>query len=73
MNSLGLTHEKKKKHVYVCLFGNELISSLGLESTIKQANLKHNNVLVSNLVSMWFHLSIYDTIYLYAYMYKNIL
>jgi len=52
---------------------NELSSSPSLGSTIIQANLKHDNVIMNKLESIRFNLYIFNIICFYVYMYKNLL
>ena len=56
MNNSGLAQEKARScFVYLT---NKLSSILSLGSTIKQAEFKHNNVLMKKLMNMKIDLSI---------------
>ena len=48
--------------MFVCLI-NKSNSNLSLDLTIKQTKLKHNNVIVINLVEMRHYISIYSIIF----------
>ncbi len=67
---LGL-RSRKNLFMFVYLV-NESSSSLNLDSTIKQVELKHNFVFMNKLLSMRVYMR-HDLsiLYLYVYMYSN--
>ena len=71
MNNLGWL-EENKLFIFVYL-ANKSRSSSNVVSTMKRVKFKYNNVFVDNLVSMKLDLSIYNIIFLYVYIYKNII